>query len=240
MPPPRSISEAPSTVHRADLFFSSEPSSSSSRIHAPPRHSFSTSPNYPVVSRGPTLHRSRTAPAPIPPPPLPPPPLPRTQQRIPSHPDFPKSPAIPPLPPPPISESKPPIHHNNDESELEAAIKLSQTESAKQALALEKLTNQEEEDLARALEESLRTSRPESFPSLSSSSASNSLRTSSAVPLPVTPPAIQRSISASERTPVNTTSRSMHDDEALARQLAEQEAADVRSTPANKFARGQL
>ncbi|KAG7096783.1 hypothetical protein E1B28_004193 [Marasmius oreades] len=222
MPPRRSINEAPSTVHRADIFFSSEPLRSSSRAHALPRHSFSSSHPYPSQ---PSLHRSRTAPALVPPPPTTPPPLPRIPPRLSSlH----KSPNVP--PPPPITAP-----YSDDESDFEAAIKLSQTESAKEALALEELTSQEEEDLARALEESLRTAGPKTLSFSSSHSTNFSTPTSSepialyspsVVPIPATP-ATQKSTSTSEssasiHSPV--TNNSIHGDEALARQLAEQEA----------------
>ncbi|KAL0577063.1 hypothetical protein V5O48_004906 [Marasmius crinis-equi] len=247
MPLPRTIADPPPTVHRADLFFGAASSST------PPRHqsqshrhtSFSAVAPTPI-SHSESLHRSRTAPAPVPPPP-PLPPIPGYPPRNSSLPE-PPSPRVP-RPPPSVPRSSQP----SDESEFEAAIKLSRTESENQALRLEKL---EEEELARALEESLKTARPQdSFPwsssssshgadlNLPSSASSNAQRSPSVVPLPVSPPVVHRSGSEVEQlnsSPAmsshsprvsrsNATTPSVHDDEVFARQLAEREEAEVRA-----------
>ncbi|KAK7060492.1 hypothetical protein VNI00_001257 [Paramarasmius palmivorus] len=254
MPPfPRSITQVPSTVHRADLFFTenspnqhlngaqqqSSTAYHSSRPYSHPRHSFSTPPSPETPSQSP-LHRSRTAPPPVPPKPLSrPPPLPsvpepfRRAERPPILPP-------PPLPPPPVSS----VPDADEQSYIDAALELSKSE--RQAF-LEKLNSQEEEELARALEESLRTtSNPVPGPSLAPSSPPRSSRSLPTEPIVNEPTPSSSPQSSSPQFPGDTglfaslpartsfietpTSRSpsLLDDEALARQIAAEEEAEER------------
>ena len=250
MPLPRSIAEPPSTVHRADLFFSAEPSSSRSQSSYHRHMSFSAVAP-PPIHNSPSLSRSRTAPAPVPPP-VPPPPPPFLS--LPRHP-----PNLPSLPEPRVpSTPRSPIQHDNDEAELAAVLQISRTESEDRTLRLEELSTQEEEDLARALEESLRTARPLdpvpwsstshghhfNIPNSSSSTASGSI-SSASLPVPPSPsvrslPVPQEfssprplSVVTSRTSYSAATTPTFHHDEALARQLAELEEQASRTDQQN-------
>ncbi|KAJ8086806.1 hypothetical protein PM082_005631 [Marasmius tenuissimus] len=244
MPLPRSITQPPSTVHGADLFFSAEPPSPRSQSSYHRHQSFSAVAPAPIYT-SPSLSRSRTAPAPVPPPPplMPMPSLPRHPPPLPALPES-RAPSVP----------RSPIQHGDDESELATAIQMSRTESENRALRLEKLTTQEEDDLARALEESLRTARPqEPSPSTLSShsdrfsipSSSSSSSAASSLPVSPLPPARSLPVPQVGSRPLSTvsshaslstvTTPSLHDDEAFARQLAEQEETEVRDSQQNGF-----
>jgi len=201
---PRPLQTPPSTVHKADIFFSN-------------------------TEHG-GLHRSRTAPAPLPPKPY---------SYASSPPPIPPLPSAPPLlpPPPPVPRETRPVTSENDD--LQAAIEISKSESAKRAEYLDSLSSQEEEDLARALQESLR---------LSASTASQPLSAPLPPPLHAPPPSRPSgsrspkpahsapvSRSSSSRKPTgslgsspNQSTHSVLDDEALARQLAEEEEENER------------
>ncbi|KAE9410184.1 hypothetical protein BT96DRAFT_471336 [Gymnopus androsaceus JB14] len=125
-------SYAPPTVHKSDLFFSGPPAPPP----IPPNHPLSHHTSYSAAKprTPPNPHRSRTAPPPTAPPTyLPPPP-----------------------PPPHLNGSD--VLSPTDQDELQAVLQLSKSESEKQTLFMEKLSSQEEEELARALEESMRGS----------------------------------------------------------------------------------
>ncbi|KAJ4001792.1 hypothetical protein F5050DRAFT_1136850 [Lentinula boryana] len=223
---------APSTVHRADLFFSTPPPVPQNRPSS--RHSYSAGkssaaekPRLPLK-----LNRSRTT-------------SPQT------HLDT----FMPPPPPPPLkfqSQSTPDSHA--DQAELQTIIQLSKSESERQDLFLEKLSNQEQDDLAQALAESMRMSENTSISSpgagpsrppvvpihtrpYSQSLPSPSRRScESRQPIAVNeavPANGNRSKSLEIEDPALTTwsspplnSASLLDDEALARQLAQEEARE--------------
>ncbi|KAJ3802045.1 hypothetical protein GGU11DRAFT_767063 [Lentinula aff. detonsa] len=223
---------APSTVHRADLFFSTPPPVPQNRPSS--RHSYSAgnssaaqNPRLPLK-----LNRSRTT-------------SPQT------HLDT----FMSPPPPPPLkfhSQSTP--DSPADQAELQTIIQLSKSESERQDLLLEKLSNQEEDDLAQALAESIRMSEKTSIsspvagpsrppvvpihtrpysqslpsPSRRSCESRQLIAVNEAVPangnrsksLEIEDPALATWSSP----PLN--SASLLDDEALARQLAQEEARE--------------
>ncbi|KAL0949380.1 hypothetical protein HGRIS_009449 [Hohenbuehelia grisea] len=217
--------------------------------------------------QGAPMHRHMTAPAPppqIPPPPPPIPPKPSHHHTLPpslsppprfpphsySAPAVPQAPQAPPIPPiqrlPTPAEDPP----NPAGDELALALALSQSESNRHKLLVDKLSSQEENDLARALEESmhLAESRPPQARRLSldgqssisqvkhdlesiSRSHSDTLAAPSGPSTVPSPPA-----SASAPAPSSSSSSSfkhildlavypssqMSEDEALARRLAEE------------------
>lgn len=180
---------APSTVHKSDLFFSGPAPPPIPQSH-PLAHHASYSAG---KARSPApnyRNRSRTAPA----------------SSAPPH-------YVSSIPPP-----LPPLESHPNQEELEAVMQLSRSESEQESLFMEKLSSQEEEDLARALEESLRTSDSFSSPGAGPSS----------------PPHVSSSSNSGAPDRVMWSSppplhASLLDDEALARQLAaEEEEADVR------------
>lgn len=122
------MDESPSTVHSADLFFST--SSTLTRNRPTSRRSYSTG-----KPRSPSnLNRSRTSPS----------------QSQPNS-------FVPPPPPPPLkigTQVNPECPE--DQTDLRTVMQLSKSESERQALFLDKLSSQEEDDLSRALAESLR------------------------------------------------------------------------------------
>ncbi|KAJ3829228.1 hypothetical protein F5880DRAFT_521119 [Lentinula raphanica] len=138
---PRSLMPgSPSTVHRPDLFFSTPPRPPV--IHNRPLSSRSYSAEKPKsVSH---LNRSRTT--------------------SPPHTHYDKF--VPPPPPPPLqipSQATP--ESPTDQVELQTAMQLSKSEIERQRLLSEKLVHQEEDDLARALAESMRIAEETSLSS---------------------------------------------------------------------------
>lgn len=135
-PPILTPGYVPSTIHKPDLFFGSKSPSTSPdliRERSPP-----DPPQWP--------YDSYFGSQPPPPPPPPPPPVPSLPS---SSPELP-FPSYPNASPEPNATESP-----TDPAQLQQALALSRTESTRQAQFLEKLSSQEEEDLARALEESL-------------------------------------------------------------------------------------
>ncbi|KAF9076815.1 hypothetical protein BDP27DRAFT_1312638 [Rhodocollybia butyracea] len=231
-PLPRALMDGtvPSTVHRADLFFSStapapsiphsRPLSRSSRSYTARTSRASPSPNRPRTTSSPgpdNRHTNSTPPPPLPPPP----PLKIAPQYAPELPV---------------------------KADFQAALELSKSDSNKQTLFLEKLSSQEEDDLAKALEASMRISEP--YTSLSSPGAgpskssaipdyhprqesqsvpSSSRHSSEAVPLGGA--SSTRRLSSATDQPLWSSLQQNHvsilDDEALARQLAAEEEREV-------------
>ncbi|KIM46309.1 hypothetical protein M413DRAFT_310869 [Hebeloma cylindrosporum] len=167
----------PQTVHSSDLFFINNPMNSqqnnnpspsiSTQLYpyhqqafhhyTPPVHDGSRPLSYPRQS----VYPSYVPNNPIPPPPLPPKPPPAVYPQIaptayagPSRPHLTQPPPLPPPPPPPPQEvqNEEPI---DDSNELAMVLALSQSESTERKKMEEQLLDQEEQDLARALAESM-------------------------------------------------------------------------------------
>ncbi|KAF9464403.1 hypothetical protein BDZ94DRAFT_489739 [Collybia nuda] len=156
----------PQTLNRPDLFFTN---ASRMTIAHDVRHSH-FSPPPPVPLSHPPYYYT-TSQIHHPPPPVPP--FPHSHV-VPTHPgiQFRRSltspPPVPPKPPPPQSLFSSSAYHGNqglpmestppdpsDENDLAMALALSQSVSSQEKKLRDKLNNQEEDDLARALEESL-------------------------------------------------------------------------------------
>lgn len=138
----------PSTVHSPDLFFAAPPTLPPPPLPPAPHPNRHTRPTtapsgpHPPTYRPPTdnhaFHRSYTCPPPIPPKPS------ELQSMKPDS-----EPAPPAFPEPPPEEVK---EIRSEEDELALALEISRSESKKQ----QPIISQEDEDLARALQESLK------------------------------------------------------------------------------------
>ncbi|KAF9055487.1 hypothetical protein BDZ89DRAFT_21949 [Hymenopellis radicata] len=185
-PPILTPGYVPSTIHKPDLFFgSTSPSSSPEASRERSLYGHQASPDPPQWP-----YDSYFGPQAPPPPPKPP--LPSSSPELP----FPSYNKEPNAAESPISATDP--------AQLQQALALSRNESTRQAQFLEKLSSQEEEDLARALQESLGIS-------------SSSMQSYNAQP-----GSSKDHILASENTSiVRSESQSQYsDDEAFARRLA--------------------
>ncbi|KAF8631597.1 hypothetical protein AX15_002345 [Amanita polypyramis BW_CC] len=170
----------PSTVHTSDLFFvASAPRQTLAKSSTIPRNSPQTPTNSSITTSH-VFHRSLTCP-----PPIPPKPLGLLQEQPETK-----------LPPHVVEVHRTDMGETpNEEDELAAVLALSQTESARRQSMLEKLTSQEEDDLARALAESLKTAS--NAPGSTSSSESSNI----APPAPEEPVTAQPSPSDTPEAP---------------------------------------
>ncbi|KAK0191117.1 hypothetical protein F5146DRAFT_1047143 [Armillaria mellea] len=203
----------PPTIHNPSLYFGNRPIMTTPGPYPPGRPPF---PHPATISyQRPQQWPYDANDSYFPPskPPVPPPPLPPAPEPIPRLP----SPARPrdvlPIPEEQTQISPSP----SSAKELAAALQISQSESMKQAQFLEKLSNQEEEDLARALEESLQSVSLNSY-----TSGSPHFYNSEAGPSTDTGrwTCISTGLSASPRL-----ASDIDDDEAYARRLAAEDEA---------------
>lgn len=184
---PQSSSGAPPTLHHS---FSARPISQPHRPAYRTQSLFGQPPpiDLPQAQSNPYINQ------PPPVPPLPPQPyIPQLtiQHTPPSH-LFPQSLQAGPLPPK-VEEEEVPLSPDSDPEELARAIAMSQTESNERHRLQERLINQEEQDLAKALAESLKVSprQNSSYPGTVASSSH------SQQPKPASPPSERHPIRVS-------------------------------------------
>lgn len=219
----------PSTIHKPELFFSNASPMTAHPASPPvpqrPHHSYSAPPprQFPSTSLpSPRLQRSNSNPPPIPPKPLSPPVLP---------------PKLP-LATYPVKKQRERLHLE----ELQTAIEMSKLESDKQAT----LSSQEANELARALEESVRLADITNSYSSALSEGSPTIYSTQAGPssgntppsstkdgeekLCISPDPLTAKTSSihSNEDVIKLQMSQMSDDEALARQLAAEEAEEER------------
>ncbi|KAK0206387.1 hypothetical protein DFS33DRAFT_586176 [Desarmillaria ectypa] len=235
MPHPRVLTPGhiPPTIHYPSLYFGNGPIMTTPGSYLTGRPSF-PHPEIADYQRSQPWPYSADSYFPPSKPPVPPP-APELIPRLPS-PSRPRD--VLPIP----EESTPISPSSLSAKELAAALQISKSESTKQAQLLEKLSNQEEEDLARALEESLQPASLNSYTSGSphfynseagpstdtgqwpSTSVSASGPSASSRPLASNiddDEAFARRLAAEDE--AGTSESSIADDEALARRLAAEE-----------------